>query len=66
MYEKEQLNTELQQLRDEHVKLDRYIAEHDSSTMLDRFVIQRMKKRKLWLKDKILGLEAMLYPDIIA
>jgi hypothetical protein len=32
----------------------------------DQLQIQRLKKRKLALKDQILRLESMLLPDIIA
>ena len=45
------------------------IVEHLSSTPLpeqDQLLIQRLKKRKLLLKDKIYQLEKMLVPDIPA
>ena len=34
--------------------------------MADRMLIQRLKKRKLALKDRIVQLENILLPDIIA
>lgn len=50
-------------LEDEHRALDAMIAGESS---IDRLHIQRLKKRKLWLKDEIARLHAMLCPDIIA
>jgi len=37
-----------------------------SSGYADQMLIQRMKKRKLALKDRIVQLENILLPDIIA
>ena len=45
------------------------IVEHLAATPLpdqDQLLIQRLKKRKLGLKDKIYQLEKMLVPDIQA
>ena len=45
------------------------IIEHLAATPLpdqDQLLIQRLKKRKLLLKDKIFQLEGMLVPDIPA
>jgi hypothetical protein len=50
-------------LEDEHRALDAMIAGERS---LDRLQVQRMKKRKLWLKDEIARLYGVLHPDIIA
>lgn len=54
---------ELDQLRAEHRTIDVMINELDGADMLR---IQRLKKRKLMLRDRIAILESMLYPDIIA
>jgi hypothetical protein len=56
---------QLEDLRLEHRDLDRAIsalAEQGG----DRLQVQRLKKRKLGLKDQITRLESLLVPDIIA
>ena len=50
-------------LEDEHRSLDARIAEENA---MDRLQQQRLKKRKLWLKDEINRIYNMLHPDIIA
>ena len=58
----------LNELQVEHRDIN-LIVEHLSSTPLpeqDQLVVQRLKKRKLVLKDKIYQLEKMLVPDILA
>lgn len=39
---------------------------HLESSLLDQLQLQRLKKRKLKLKDEISWLESRLLPDIIA
>lgn len=56
----------LASLRLEHRDLDDVIALLYSQTPVDQLQIQRMKKRKLLLKDLIMRLESQLLPDIIA
>jgi hypothetical protein len=58
--EEKNLQNELEELKIEHQKLDQELA------LLDQMALQRIKKRKLWLKDRIATLEAIIYPDIIA
>ena len=58
----------LNELHVEHRDLN-LIVEHLAGTPLpdqDQLLIQRLKKRKLLLKDKIHHLEKMLVPDIPA
>ncbi len=55
----------LHELRSEHRDLDTVIARLDGS-VLDQLQLQRLKKRKLKLKDEIAWLEGRLVPDIIA
>jgi len=58
----------LNELHVEHRDLN-LIVEHLAGTPLpdqDQLLIQRLKKRKLLLKDKIYQLEKMLVPDILA
>ena len=47
-----------------HRDLDAAIA--DPNAAHDTIAMQRMKKRKLVLKDRIANLEDKLFPDIIA
>ncbi len=50
----------------EHRDLDQTIARVLESAPFDHLQLQRMKKRKLAIKDEINRLEAQLLPDIIA
>ncbi len=56
----------LAELREEHRQLDREIAELATSPEVDQIEVQRLKKRKLHLKDEIAMLENAIIPDIIA
>ncbi|MEO5335759.1 MAG: DUF465 domain-containing protein [Magnetospirillum sp. WYHS-4] len=56
----------LERLRQEHRDLDDVIARLTENPTVDRLRLQRLKKRKLLLKDEISALENMLIPDIIA
>lgn len=64
--EVEAAHAELMRLKTEHQDLDAAIAAMASSGVGDQIQIQRLKKRKLQLKDRIYQLEDFLYPDIIA
>lgn len=57
---------ELAQLREEHRDLDNAIKALERVGSGDRLQIQRLKKRKLQLKDRMSFLEDQLTPDIIA
>lgn len=61
-----QLKEKLEQLRSEHRDLDAVIEQLSNAQPVDLFQLQRLKKRKLALKDMILKLESQLLPDIIA
>src|SRR5690625_5584 len=56
----------LDQLRIEHRDLDEVIAQLADSPLQNQLQIQRLKKRKLVLKDMIIRLEGRLIPDINA
>ncbi len=56
----------LERLRQEHRDLDAAIAALSSVSGPDVLQLQRLKKRKLQLKDRISHLEDELFPDIIA
>lgn len=60
------IRNELAQLRQEHRDLDGAIEALHAKVRPDTLQIQRLKKRKLYLKDRISALEDKLLPDIIA
>ena len=57
---------EIEALRQEHRDLDAAIAALQDVGAPDQLQIQRLKKRKLILRDRITRLEDMVTPDIIA
>ncbi|HEY9566991.1 MAG TPA: DUF465 domain-containing protein [Thalassobaculum sp.] len=56
----------LAELKTEHRDLDDVIATLLDKAPFDQLQLQRLKKRKLLLKDEISRLESRLLPDIIA
>lgn len=56
----------LEELKSEHRDLDDAIARITDSMPFDQLAVQRLKKRKLLLKDQIIKVESLLLPDIIA
>ena len=64
--EKAQIRERLQALEVEHHDLDDVIDRLVGEPGLDRLQLQRLKKRKLMLKDQIQRLRTRLIPDIIA
>ena len=64
--EENEVRRELAELRQEHRDLDDAIAALVDSARPDTVQIQRLKKRKLALKDRIAALDDRLLPDIIA
>lgn len=62
----EQLKEKLETLKSEHKDLDDVIERVQQQQPVDFLQIQRLKKRKLGLKDMINKLESDLLPDIIA
>lgn len=60
------LRGELLRLRQEHRDLDSAIDALQSKPSPDSLQIQRLKKRKLILRDRISALQDKLLPDIIA
>lgn len=60
------LGLELATKRQEHSDLDAAIHALVETGTTDRMLLQRLKKRKLSIKDRIVELENILLPDIIA
>ena len=66
MSDEEILRQRLAELELEHRDLDDVIARLTERAPYDQLQLQRLKKRKLLLKDQISLVETQLYPDIIA
>jgi hypothetical protein len=66
MDEQERLKQKLAELKSEHRDLDDVINRLLEQRPVDLIQMQRLKKRKLVLKDLIAKIESMLLPDIIA
>lgn len=64
--DQETLHRRLTELVTEHRDLDDVIARITDQQPFDQLQVQRLKKRKLGLKDEILTIENELLPDIIA
>lgn len=64
--EQQEIQRWLEQLRVEHRDLDEVVAHLLESSHYDLMRIQRLKKRKLKLKDMIARLESELIPDLDA
>jgi hypothetical protein len=64
--EERTLREQLAHLQQEHRDLDAAIAALVASPSSDLIQVQRLKKRKLVLRDKIRRIEDTLTPDIIA
>ena len=60
------LKAKLQVLLSEHRDLDDVIDQLTGASASDQLQMQRLKKRKLALKDEIVRLHALVLPDIIA
>ena len=61
-----ELREQLARLQQEHRDLDAAIAALAMSPGSDLIQVQRLKKRKLVLRDKIRRIEDQITPDIIA
>jgi hypothetical protein len=64
--ELEQLQAKLEELRLEHRDLDDVIHRMQMTGGLEQMQLQRLKKRKLRLKEMIVKIEDELIPDILA
>ena len=66
MTQTNQLMQKLKGYEQEHRDLDQILIQLQDKHTVDFLQIQRLKKRKLMLKDKIIDLRNKLEPDIIA
>jgi hypothetical protein len=64
--EERELRAQLARLQQEHRDLDAAISALQESPGADIIQVQRLKKRKLHLRDRITFIEDQLTPDIIA
>ena len=64
--EERELREQLARLQQEHRDLDAAISALELSSGFDRIQVQRLKKRRLHLRDRISHIEDQLTPDIIA
>ena len=64
--EERELRAQLARLQQDHRDLDAAIAALQESPGADILQVQRLKKRKLQLRDRINAIEDQLTPDIIA
>jgi len=64
--ERQAIRDQIERLREEHRDLDAAIEALTLTGPGDRLQLQRLKKRKLWLRDRVKRLEDELTPDIIA
>ncbi|MGB0934856.1 MAG: YdcH family protein [Alphaproteobacteria bacterium] len=66
MMDHEELVKLLERLKEEHTLLDERVTRLASESVVDHIELQRLKKHKLRLKDRITKIEMELFPDIIA
>ena len=66
MAEDDVLRVELEVLKREHRDLDDSVRALQERGTADMLVLQRLKRKKLALKDTIAAIEDRLFPDIIA
>jgi hypothetical protein len=60
------IGKKLEDLLSEHRDLDDVIDSMVKNQVFNQLQLQRLKKRKLGLKDEIIKLKALIVPDIIA
>jgi hypothetical protein len=66
MEDQDSLKSRLAELQTEHRDLDDVIARLTGEGPFDQLQVQRLKKRKLLLRDQIERIRSKLIPDVIA
>ena len=66
IYDQSILKDKLNELINQHSELDDAIERINEKVPFDQVKLQRLKKRKLVLKDEIKKLNSQILPDIIA
>lgn len=64
--DKERIKEKIAELRTEHRDLDEALLRLAAQGVPDMLAMQRMKKRKLVIKDMLIKYESMIIDDIIA
>ena len=64
--DQENIKKEINELLEQHSELDDAIERINEKIPFDQIKLQRLKKRKLILKDEINKLKSKILPDIIA
>ena len=64
--DQENIKKQINELLDQHSELDDAIERINEKIPFDQIKLQRLKKRKLVLKDEINKLKSKTLPDIIA
>lgn len=64
--EEQELQQALAQLKEEHRDLDAAILALEGVPLPNHLQIKRLKKRKLYLRDRIREIDDQIFPDIIA
>tara|TARA_Y100001960_G_C14584875_1_gene782636 strand:- start:256 stop:459 length:204 start_codon:yes stop_codon:yes gene_type:complete len=64
--DQENIKKQINELLDQHSELDDAIERINEKIPFDQIKLQRLKKRKLALKDEINKLKSKILPDIIA
>ena len=64
--DQEKIKKEINELLEQHSELDDAIERINDKIPFDQIKLQRLKKRKLALKDEINKLKSQTLPDIIA
>ena len=65
-YDQSRLKEKLNELTNQHSELNDAIERINEKIPFDQVKLQRLKKRKLVLKDEIKKLNSQILPDIIA
>ena len=67
MNQEKKINKQLKELQNEHKELESKIESFfEEGAFLDQLMLQRVKRKKLQIKDKIISLQQLLCDDIIA